>query len=267
MLLSTVARHDYPQHWPTLVSELVSCVEAAGAAAAAAGASADAVALANLVHVRAASALQCVVKALCSRGATLAMRSLAADVPSLLSLASQFTVQCGAHIVDAVMRQRVAPDTRVLLLYEIGNKLARRLLKFPFVALGAANALFVDELERFTLLVDQLPQLRETQTTSVQQAVDGATYGAALRICVLSSKLAIECASLRDVDFAPYAAPYVRVCCVLLQNVLNIDAESNAIIRAMMLLSICVESSSIRTYVQSNFCRLCDDDVSVSTVA
>lgn len=196
-----------------------------------------------MIQLRAASALQCVVKALCSRGATLAMRSLAADVPVLLSMATQFMVQCGEHIVDAVARQRVAADARVLLLYEIGNKLARRLLKFPFVALSAANAVFADELERLALIVDLLPQLREQVSSNAQGE---AVYSTALRLCVLSNKLAIECATLRDADFAAYAAPYVRVCGALLQNTLNSDSESNAIIRAMMLLSLCIESPSIR---------------------
>ena len=224
-----------------MLSDLGQCVEAAAAAAdnCARRGDVNGANVANLVHLRAACALQRVVKALSTRAVGLARRSLSSAAPQLLALATRFVVQCGAQLVDAVVARRVAPDARTVTLYETGSKLARRLLRCAVVDLNAAQTLLSDELDRVASFVGHLNALREL-------GGDGSPHTVAVRVCALACKLATECIEQRGAEFAACSAAYVRAAYALLEAASDGDAESAATTRAMLLLCAVVDSPVVR---------------------
>lgn len=254
LLLAIIAGHDYPQHWPTLLDELGRHVEAPE------NVPAD---VAQLAQLHALAVLQTVVKALCARAVGLARRALAAAAPPLLALATRFVVPCGAHIVDAVARG-AQPDAHATLFYEHGSKLARRLLKYAVADLGLAAQLLADELERLVALAALLPSLRElasatptnaatsssTSTSAPRRAAASTSttaHAVALRVCVLTCKLATQCIEQRGVDFAPFAGAFVRAAGDLLRQCASDDAEAGATTRAMTLVGAALDSAAVRT--------------------
>jgi hypothetical protein len=242
VLLSTVAMHDYPSHWPSMLSDIIAGVASAGAEAASRMAAGDVggAEVANLVQVRAAVALQAIVKSLCSRAAGIARRTLSSVAAALLALASQLVVHCGSVVAADVTQRHVPPDERALVLYEVGIKLARRLLKYILPDVNAASGVLSDDLPRVAGTIAVLPTLR----ASASQAV----YASALRLVALSLKLMAECCEQRGGEFAALAAPYVPLCAGLLQSEVASasDAESRPSVLALRLLNTVVDQAALR---------------------